>query len=453
MSSAPQPSRLRNNVLVSHRKDAVIAWMKEMLSHSFVLASPDTYRDTMVHIESLFEEHSLNPATSTLKILIPSVGTFFTGLPITQAFDLYDAKYCISQRQYVPPTFNEIRHILNLAQVIGIGPKLKLITFDGDQTLYSDGGNFQNNRELAGAIIDLLIAGVTVSIVTAAGYGLDGPKYEVRLDGLLRALENADVDDATASRLLLLGGECNYLLRCEMRAPAPDSATGKRTAHLVAVPNEEWQAAHIDGPKPVTWPEDVVQSMLDIAQKVMDECLVKLKLRARLIRKPRSLGIIPGGDDMVSKVPVGHGSKKLKREALDEITLRCMDALRANNCSLPYCAFNGGRDAWVDVGDKSVGVAALQAWLGIDNDSCIHVGDQFLNVGNDISARTVCPCLWIVNPNETAKMLLHVLDYAKIEKKHRFGLDEDLGDEAAGGIDRTGTGPKMNIYTGEVISK
>ena len=50
-------------------------------------------------------------------------------------------------------------------------------------------------------------------------------------------------------------------------------------------------------------------------------------------------------------------------------------------------------------------------------------------------------------------MLLHVLDYAKIEKKHRFGLDEDLGDEAAGGIDRTGTGPKMNIYTGEVISK
>jgi len=31
---------------------------------------------------------------------------------------------------------------------------------------------------------------------------------------------------------------------------------------------------------------------------------------------------------MVSSVPVGHGSKKLKREALDEMVLRAMDALR-----------------------------------------------------------------------------------------------------------------------------
>lgn len=31
---------------------------------------------------------------------------------------------------------------------------------------------------------------------------------------------------------------------------------------------------------------------------------------------------------MVTTVPVGHGSKKLKREALDEMVLRAMDALR-----------------------------------------------------------------------------------------------------------------------------
>jgi IMP and pyridine-specific 5'-nucleotidase len=58
---------------------------------------------------------------------------------------------------------------------------------------------------------------------------------------------------------------------------------------------------------------------------------------------------------------------------------------------LPWCAFNGGRDAWVDVGDKSVGVAALQAWLGIACHETIHVGDQFLNVGNDIKVGSRIP--------------------------------------------------------------
>ena len=32
---------------------------------------------------------------------------------------------------------------------------------------------------------------------------------------------------------------------------------------------------------------------------------------------------------------------------------------------LPFCAFNGGRDAWVDVGNKRVGVQVLQSYLGI----------------------------------------------------------------------------------------
>ena len=110
--------------------------------------------------------------------------------------------------------------------------------------------------------------------------------------------------------------------------------------------------------------------------------------------------------------------------------------------TLPFCAFNGGRDAWVDVGDKSVGVAALQAWLGIPRSSTIHVGDQFLNVGNDIKAREQCPCLWIISPSETAKMLAHVANYCEIPAEHASG--------SCGTVNTNE--PKMCVFTGEIRS-
>lgn len=58
---------------------------------------------------------------------------------------------------------------------------------------------------------------------------------------------------------------------------------------------------------------------------------------------------------MISKVPVGHGSNRLKREALDELVYRVMEAIRVQDppIALPYCVFNGGTDAWLDVGTYS----------------------------------------------------------------------------------------------------
>ncbi len=369
------------------------------------------------------------------------MGTLHTLLPVAAAFAKYDKKYAISNRRCVTPSFNEIRHILNLAQVMAIGSKVKLMTFDGDQTLYSDGGNFENSRELAGAMLDLMRAGVYVSVVTAAGYGLDGSKYEVRLDGMLRAIESAGLDAETAQRLIVMGGECNYLLRVQL--------TQEGKAKLVPVASEEWQGDHLDGPKPLHWPEEDTKFMMDLAQNSMTASATDLRLRCKIIRKARSVGMIPGGDAMVATVPVGHGSKKLKREALDEVVLRVMETFReqGSRISLPWCAFNGGRDAWVDVGDKSVGVAALQTWLGVEPSETIHVGDQFLNVGNDIKARERCPCLWITSPRETEKMLVHVLEYAGIEGEFRYAQEDPLG---------AGVGPTaaptvvMDAFTGEM---
>ena len=92
------------------------------------------------------------------------------------------------------------------------GPKL--ITFDGDQTLYSDGANFSSNRsELAHYIYLLLRNGVTIAVVTAAGYEYVSEKYEIRLSGLLRYFEEKGLSESDCSRFYLFGGECNYLLR------------------------------------------------------------------------------------------------------------------------------------------------------------------------------------------------------------------------------------------------
>ena len=76
---------------------------------------------------------------------------------------------------------------------------------------------------------------------------------------------------------------------------------------------------------------------------------------------------------------------------------------------LPYCAFNGGRDVWVDVGNKRVGVSVLQAFCGVSPTETLHIGDQFLNTGNDFAARDCCPCIWITSPTETEYILRKIL--------------------------------------------
>ena len=67
---------------------------------------------------------------------------------------------------------------------------------------------------------------------------------------------------------------------------------------------------------------------------------------------------------------------------------------------LHWCAFNGGLDAWVDVGNKAIGVEALQAYLDLEPSQGLHIGDQFLRTGNDVAARRCSPCRepWPLRP-------------------------------------------------------
>ena len=324
-----------------------------MLMHSFVLDALDTTAaDTFSHFEMLIDEHRLhyenqNDSTGTgtgthigpsrLKQLVPTVGTFHTHLPLRKAFMAYNKKYSLTKRKFITITFNELRHILNLAQImalrghaggletfnngsirndntntngaetpieekyghgrsnsfeedqnflrkslkqwtnspgllscnhktgfqsgnggvsgglvppvlppeISLGvsasatptsdslskspPKVQvlqtkvqdpvsfkgptMITFDGDQTLYSDGANFEGNPQLANYLYLLLRHGVTLAVVTAAGFEYNTERYEMRLSGLLAYFKSMNLPPEDCERFYLFGGECNFLLK------------------------------------------------------------------------------------------------------------------------------------------------------------------------------------------------------------------------------------------------
>jgi len=431
-----------------------------MLTHSFVLdALETTAADTFSHFEMLIDEHrtsmeqsdSPNCAVSRLKQVVPTVGNFHTRLPLREAFEAYNDKYALTKRRHICISFNEIRHILNLAQILAIrdinkddnkfyeargglrltdveedgndsnadittphsgeflfemddsvseevpfsfnGPRM--ITFDGDQTLYSDGANFENNPRLANYLYLLLRCGVTVAVVTAAGYEYQAEKYELRLSGLLAYFKEMELPAKDCERFYLFGGECNYLLSLGhdyKLHPVKEKGAGGWMTSTQFIQDS-----------PANWDDADVQSLLDKAEESMNESLRELKIRGRIIRKKRGIGLIPKQDEAI------------RREALDESVLRVQSYLRKqNSTSLPYCAFNGGRDVWVDVGNKRVGVHILCAYLGLPIIKTLHIGDQFLSTGNDVAARSVCPCIWITSPEETTYILKSILKLASV---------------------------------------
>ena len=78
----------------------------------------------------------------------------------------------------------------------------------------------------------------------------------------------------------------------------------------------------------------------------MKETAAVLDLPARVLRKERACGMI------------NTSTKRFSYEILEEIALTVQEALKS--CRAPHCAFNGGNDVWVDVGNKALGISALQ---------------------------------------------------------------------------------------------
>lgn len=330
---------------------------------------------------------------------MPTVSAFFTPLQLHDAFIYQDARRLISRRRYVPPSFNDVRLILNTAQVMSLvraGP-LELVTFDGDVTLYDDGQSLLPTNPVIPRIMHLMRSGTRVGIVTAAGYTTPRRYYE-RLHGLLDALHAApDLSPAQKHQLLvIMGGESNYCFAFD--STLPDL--------LRPVPRRDWQLAEM-----ALWSDPDIAALLDLAEAALRECVHALALPADVLRKDRAVGIYP---------PPGT---RLSRESLEETVLVVQKVLETSAVGrrLPFCAFNGGNDVFVDIGDKSWGVLACQKFFGgIAGAKTLHVGDQFLSAGaNDFKARMAGTTAWIANPDETVGLLDEIIELDGLQERKR----------------------------------
>ncbi|KAK9347256.1 IMP-specific 5-nucleotidase [Lipomyces starkeyi] len=402
--------------LKSHRRDGFIEWIKGLLAVPFVLHSEPAayiqgveswteatnitrqqYAAIMSDIEQLIEDQLDNekkgtPYLAKIRHLVPSIGTFFTKLPLEEAFYAQDAKRAISCRRLVSPSFNDIRLILNTAQIMTLASgqaPLKLVTLDGDVTLYEDGQSLTHDSPVIPVLLELLKRDIAIGIVTAAGYAdTSGTRYKERLEGILVAVrDSTELTPAQKRNLLVMGGESNFLFRFSV-----DSAT------LVYVDREEWIL-----PEMTKWEENDMQSLLDLAEEVITSCKHVMNLNGEIIRKDRAVGIIP--------LP----GKKMIREDLEEVVLGTQRRLEFSECGrkINFCAFNGGSDVWVDIGDKRLGVKALQRYLGqISGRQTLHVGDQFASIGaNDFKARLAACTVWVADPRETFEALQELCGY------------------------------------------
>jgi IMP and pyridine-specific 5'-nucleotidase len=322
----------------------------------------------MQKVERWVEEHRREPRSSRLHRTVPSVGTFFTPLRLVDAFCEYDEFFALSRRQYVHPNFAELRHILNIAQVHASAGGLRLVTFDADGTLYADGCHMEHDNAMIRLIVGLMRANVHVAIVTAAGYPGAPERFEQRVEGLLAAFKALDLSPEVTGRFHIMGGECNYLLRV-------DGADRR----LTFVPDVEWKSKEM-----AAWREDDIQRMLSDAEALLLEGAARLRLDVSVIRKDRAVGVVPRGATIY--------------EVLEDLAITVQNQL---DSPLPFCAFNGGNDVFVDVGNKSLGLEALMAHLKVAPHEVVHVGDRFTESGNDSATRDCCPILWVANPEET----------------------------------------------------
>ncbi|KAH7139348.1 IMP-specific 5'-nucleotidase-like protein 1 [Dendryphion nanum] len=406
--------------LKTHRRDQLIEWIKGLLAVPFILHSQPTavfepngqsvdqmaaiaqrrYAEIMKDVEEIINDHIAHqnagaPDRSKLKLLVPSVANFFTSLALHDAFIWQDQRRFISFRRFVPPSFNDIRLVLNTAQVMSLvrGGPLELVTFDGDVTLYDDGQSLTPENPVIPRILRLMQTGSKIGIVTAAGY-TEAHRYYERLHGLLTALHVSDIPPSFKQNLVVLGGESNYCFRFD--GDSPDL--------LKWVPRSEWLLDEMR-----LWTEADIGALLDLAETSLRDTVKNMRMQATIVRKDRAVGIIP---------QEGH---KFCRETLEETVLITQKILEMSEVGrrLPFCAFNGGNDVFVDIGDKSWGVLACQSFFGgIEGGKTLHVGDQFLSAGaNDFKARLACTTAWIANPAETVQLLDEIAELDEMQQR------------------------------------
>jgi len=113
-------------------------------------------------------------------------------------------------------------------------------------------------------------------------------------------------------RFYLFGGECNYLLQLRedyrLHPVREDGPGGWMTS------------TRYISEAPANWDDDEIKELLDTAERQVAKTLDELNLRGRVIRKRRSVGLIP--------VDTG---RDIPRESLDETVLRIREDMHKLN--------------------------------------------------------------------------------------------------------------------------
>lgn len=245
---------------------------------------------------------------SKLKLLVPTVANFFTPLALHDAFIWQDQRRFISYRRFVPPSFNDIRLVLNTAQIMSLvrGGPLELVTFDGDVTLYDDGQSLTPENPIIPRILRLMRNGSKIGIVTAAGY-TEARRYSERLYGLLEALHTSDFPQDIKQNLVIIGGESNYCFKYS--GDTPDL--------LKLVPGKDWLLDEM-----LLWSETDITELLDLAEASLRDTVKNMRMQAMVVRKDRAVGIIP------------QDGYKFSRETLEETVLITQKVLVCSELSL-----------------------------------------------------------------------------------------------------------------------
>ena len=363
--------------------DGLLEFIRSLVTSDSDGLGAMTFRQALKETQHLITQTIQSDMTPRLKRLVPSIGNFFTMLDLESALDFVEQTSAISARRHVPPSYREIRTILNIAQIHAIIPTLKLITFDADNTIYSDGANLKDDSPIIPIIIRLLKQGIHVGIVTSAGYPGQVERYHERIGALLQGFHRYSLSQEEIDRFWFMGGQCNYLFQCNSQL------------ELVEISTQEFQTAEMKN-----WSDKDIKHFLHLAAESLKEAVTRLKIENYTwIEKERSIGMVPG---------LKTNGHRVSYEELEEIAKTVASGLKG--VTLPYCAFNGGRDVWIDAGNKRIGIECLQHFVqkgqpSIQPHETLHVGDRFTSTGNDLLAREVGCTLWIANPFETVHFL------------------------------------------------
>jgi len=218
----------------------------------------------------------------------------------------------------------------------------------------------------------------------------EASKFEGRIEGLLAAFRRLKLPPSVVGRFHLMGGECNYLLRVHPESYRLEFVPDEVRAGVVGVVvvgwgvdegiglgwGLGWGCERVTGvaPRPMTlkrnqphrtnppqsnqqewhtgemaaWEEGDIESTLNEAQRLLTEGAARLMLPVSVIRKTRSVGVVPTGQTIY--------------EVLEDLSITVATNLIS---PLPFCAFNGGNDVFVDIGNKSIGLDALMNFLDL----------------------------------------------------------------------------------------